>query len=145
MSEIKIMQLLIIVLILLCGGNRQRLGEMKPYLCDLGVQPNDVDKAEKALSEAEEVEGVISVVKSMTGGGKNDLSSIFSAFMDGADENEDEGLNEDVENVDEENDGMDGSGGDCDKRGNRGCFPLEPIINIANDEIISSLCRCLCL
>jgi hypothetical protein len=141
------MELLIIVIIVLCGGNRKRLGEMKPYLCDIGVQPNAVEKAEKALSEAEEVEGVISAVQSIAGAGgaKNDFSSIFSSFFDGASSDGDMCDNVDENEVESADDNMNEE--NCeDEEGENGCnFALEPIINIANDEIISSLCRYFCV
>lgn len=81
MTEITFMQLLVILFLLLSGGNGNTLKEIKPLIQDFG----DED-ASKAISEAEELSNVITAVRTLSapqnknGESSNDISSILNFF-----------------------------------------------------------------
>lgn len=121
MSQGEFMQLWILLLLALMGGNASALKEVKPILESLGG-----GEALDALNKAEELSGMISAVQAMTGngnkGGRGQATRASSSH----------GCNG-------------GKGGEsCGEFAQHG-FPLAPIANIADENITYCLSRYIAL
>lgn len=68
MTEVFFMQLLLVLLTVLLGGNLNAVKEVKPILESLGGG----SEIEEALNKAEEISGVINAVRAMAGAQKSE-------------------------------------------------------------------------
>jgi len=117
------MQLLLLLLLALTGGNANTLKEVKPVLESLGG-----NEALEALKKAEELSGMLSAVQAMTGGLKATRANSFNGSGGGKDEGG-AGFGRGA-SFDNGNEGQTAQG-----------FPLAPIANIADEKITYCLSR----
>jgi hypothetical protein len=165
------MQLLVILIMLLCGGNNNTFNEIKPLLQDVGGED-----AAKAISQAEELNSVISAVQNLNGSENSDIASILNSFAGGifgGDSNvpqQTDGYGNtnyqssdgygntnsqpsgEYGNTNFQTQQADGYNDTKSYKANNSCencsqsnnFPLSPIIPLAPDEILLPLCKYLC-
>jgi len=119
------MQLLLLLLLALTGGNANTLKEVEPVLESLGG-----NEALEALKKAEELSGMLSAVQAMTGGLNATRANSFNGSGGGKGE---------------EFSGAGFGRGASFGGGNEGQtaqgFPLAPIANIADENITYCLSR----
>jgi hypothetical protein len=164
MTEKNFMQL-ILLLLLLCGFDCKRLGEMKPLLKTIGGEEAErvVSEAEKSLKEAQgiinqaqQVSSAIKAVQSLSHGlgGNMDVNNIVSA-LSGCAINNINNNNINNNNINNNHKNKSPANGGCSRVNNGNCegnrqackevnaeaYPLKPISDIADDDIFTSLSR----
>ena len=110
------MQLLILLMLALMGGNANALKEVKPVLESLGGKD-----AVEALNKAEELSGMLSAVQAMAGGMKSTRANPSNGSSGG-------------------NSGKENGNGGSGEFAQHG-FPLAPICDIADENITYCLSR----